>query len=76
MIAVTLTDVQLRLLRSLKLRGWSSELIGWCLSRSGAERVDLDPLVEAGLVEDEGGRFTLTDAGRKAYNAQKKGRWF
>ena len=53
-----------------------SELIHWCLSRSGAEWSDLDPLMDAGLVEDRDSRFALTDAGRRAYNAQKKGRWF
>ena len=72
---LTLTDAQLRVLRSLQ-RGWPAELDAWLLGRNGASPEEWSALAEAGLVEQAAGRWVLTPAGRRTYGRAKKGRWF
>ena len=52
--SVTLTDPQLRVLRSLLRRGGPAELLHYCLSRSGVIQAKWATLA-AGLVEEAAG---------------------
>jgi hypothetical protein len=71
-----MTDKQLMLARAVKTQGWPADLLTHLLSRCGAREADWRGLVSAGVVELRGGRYSLTKAGRRAYNKQKVGRYF
>jgi hypothetical protein len=81
-MTLTLTNVQLIILRSLVKNGWPADLIDpWVWSRNGGEREDWQALVDAGLVEPDGGgrgweRFRLTAEGKREYQKQRIGKWF
>ena len=71
-----LTTPQLIMLRSLKAKGWSSELACWCWQRAGGSEAEFEALAAAGLIEECDGRWQLTAAGKKEYRRQSQNRWF
>ena len=71
-----LTTPQLIMLRSLKTKGWSSELASWCWSRAGGSEAEFGALAAAGLIGELNGRWQLTAAGKKEYRRQSQNRWF
>lgn len=70
------TTAQLIMLRSLKTKGWSSELACWCWSRAGGSEAEFEALAAAGLIEEWCGRWQLTAAGKGEYKRQSRNRWF
>ncbi|OAI52550.1 hypothetical protein AYO44_16555 [Planctomycetaceae bacterium SCGC AG-212-F19] len=76
--ATTLSITQLHLLRSLVRAGWESNalMLTVLLNRCGATEADWRQLIDAGLVEEKGGRIWLTGVGEKEFKRERKGRWF
>lgn len=68
---------QLYLMRSLLGRGIPPELLDIFLERCGATKEDWENLLVSGCVKaDTTGRLIVTPEGKKAFNVEKKGKWF
>ncbi len=68
---IVLSTAQLYMLKSLESVGWPSELIHYVPQRSGGTQEEFQLLKEHGLVEDGGGRHSLTPAGRRELRRQR-----
>lgn len=72
-----LTTSQLCLLRSLLKQGCPDSLVGNFLLRCGTSLEEWKAIGDAGLVQrDKGGRWSITEVGKKTYRVVRKGRYF
>ena len=72
---IKLSTAQLHMLKSLSRNGWPAELASFCWDRAGGSREEFLALEAAGLTALKDGRYAATPAGRREYDAQRRGHW-